>query len=354
MTGQDHGSGSPEPGTGKPVVRGGRSAFIRILPGLIISLVSLAIVLHFADFQQFLEALHLANYTLLAVYFLISLVWLLVRAVVWRTLLQEKATFSQAFLTINEGYLLNNLLPFRLGEVGRSFLLSRKAKLPFFEVLSTIVIERSLDVAMAAGLLLGSLPFVVGASWALQAAIIASCLVILGLCVLYLLARNREWALRKFEALAQRWPALLKLGSRQLNAFLTGLAALTQGRRFLRVIIWMVFNWLIAVVQYDVLLMAYLPEARLLWATFSLGVLALGIAVPSSPGAVGVLELSLVGALSLFGVDASTSLAAAITAHLTNYLTTGVIGAFALFQDGLSLSDVYRDARSISSGEGVG
>jgi len=319
---------------------------------LIISIVSLVIVLYFVDFQLFVEALRLASYIHLAFYFLISLVWLLFRAIVWRTLLQEKATFSQVFLTLNEGYLLNNILPFRLGEVGRSFLLSRKAKLQFFQVLSTIVIERSLDVAMAAGLLLGSLPFVVGASWSLQAAVLAASLVIVGLCILYLLARNQEWAIKKFETLTQRWPILLKVGSKQLDAFLTGLAALTNGKRFLLAVILMALNWIIAVTQYYVLLMAYFPDPRLLWATFSLGVMALGIAVPSSPGAVGVLELSLVGALSLFGLDPSTSLAVAITAHLTNYLLTGVIGAYALFQDGLSLSDIFRDARSLSSSDG--
>jgi uncharacterized protein (TIRG00374 family) len=144
------------------------------------------------------------------------------------------------------------------------------------------------------------------------------------------------------------------VGSRQLNAFLGGLAALTDGKRFLLFIALMALNWIVAVVQYYVLLMGYFPDPKLLWAIFSLGVMALGIAVPSSPGAVGVLELSLVGALSVFGLNPSTSLAVAITAHLTNYLFTGVIGAYALFRDGLSLSDLYRGARGLASSDGGG
>jgi uncharacterized protein (TIRG00374 family) len=230
-------------------------------------------------------------------------------------------------------------------------LLSRKAGLQFLQVLSTIVIERSLDVAMAAGLLLGSLPFVVGASWSLQAGIFAISLVFIGLVILYLIAGHRDRAIYRFEKLTRRWPRLLSVGSKQLDAFLIGLAALTDAKRFLRAVGLMALNWMISVAQYYLLILAYFPDAKLLWAAFSLGVIALGIAIPSSPGAVGVMELSMVGALSLFGLDPSVSLAAAITAHLANYLTTGVLGAYALFRDGLSLSGLYRDVRSASTRE---
>jgi uncharacterized membrane protein YbhN (UPF0104 family) len=115
---------------------------------------------------------------------LMTLLWLVVRAFAWRTLLQDKATIGQVFISLNEGYLLNNVLPFRLGEVGRAYLLGRKAGLDFWFVLSTVVLERALDLLLAAGLLLSTLPFVVGASWARQAAVAAGGLVVLGLAVL--------------------------------------------------------------------------------------------------------------------------------------------------------------------------
>lgn len=321
----------------------------KILPGLIISALALVVLLYLVDIRQMVEALRLADYRLVVLVFLITLLWLGVRTAVWRTLLQEQATPGQVFLTINEGYLLNNLLPFRLGEVGRAFLLSRKANLEFMRVFSTIFIERALDVAMAAGLLLSTLSFVVGASWARQAAIAAGSLVFTGLGVLYLLARNQDWALAQFEKLTARWPRLEKTGKVQLAAFTAGLAPLKDSRRFLRAVAWVTLNWLVAIVQFYVLLLAFFPDAQPLWAAFCLGVLALGIAVPSSPGAVGVHELAMVGALSVFGLDPSTSLAAALTAHLTNYLITGIIGAYALASDGLTLTGVYKDVRQISS-----
>ena len=326
-------------------------AALRLAPGVVISILSLAILFYFVDLNQFLDALRRANYAMVGLYFAISLVWLFMRTIVWRTLLQEKASLGQVFLTLNEGYLINNILPFRLGEVARAFLLSRKADLKFLEVFSTIVVERGLDVALAAGLLISTLPYIVEASWALQAAVVAGLLALVGFVLLFLLARNPEWTIRQFMRLTSRWSWLHKIGSTQLQAFLSGLAPLTDWKRFLKVICLMILNWSIAIVQYFFLLLAFFPEARMLWAAFSLGVLALGIAVPSSPGAVGVLELSMVAALSAFGLDPSISLAAAIIAHLTNYLITGVIGTFALVQDGLSLTGVYKEVQTVSSSE---
>lgn len=327
-----------------------RKDWRKLLPGLIISAIAVAAILYFVDLKRLLSALQQADYRYIALFFAISVFWLAVRGLVWRTLLQEQASFSQVFLTLNEGYLLNNILPFRLGELGRAFLLSKKAGLGFLQVFSTILIERALDVAVAAGLLFATLPFVMKANRAWQAAVIMGSLVIIGLVLLYLLARNQSWALQQYNRLAVHFPILQRLISKQqLTAFFTGLGCLTDSKRFLKIILLMLFNWGIALLQFYILLRGFLPDAQLLWAAFTLAVMALGVAAPSSPGAVGVLEASVIGALSAFGLDPSVTLAVALTAHLGNYLTTGLIGAYALARDGQSLSGLYRDVRQFST-----
>jgi hypothetical protein len=74
---------------------------------------------------------------------------------------------------------------------------------------------------------------------------------------------------------------------------------------------------------------------------FTIGVGALGIAAPSSPGALGVYEAVLVGALAVFGLEASATLAFALSMHMISYLLTGVIGGYGLYRDGESLSSLY-------------
>jgi uncharacterized protein (TIRG00374 family) len=314
---------------------------------LVISLLSLVIIFLIADIRRFIEALRLADYRIVGLVFVLTLAWLGVRGVVWRSLLQGKATLRQTFFTVNEGYLLNNLLPFRLGEVGRALLLSRKAGLEFWQVFSTVVIERALDVAFAVGILFTALPFVVGAAWARQAAIAAGIIVLIALFSLYLLARNHERVVNLFASLARRWPILQRVGSHQLASFLSGLSILNDFGQFARSIFFMALDWGVAIAQFYCLVLAFFPEAKILWGVFSLGVLALGVAAPSSPGALGVQELAMVGALSAFGLDPSTSLAAALTTHLANYLITGLLGVYALAQDGETLSGLYRRVRQL-------
>lgn len=324
---------------------GKRNDWRRLLPGLVVSGLSLVLVFYFADMGKLLEALRLADYRYVLLAIFISLGWLMVRGLAWRTLLQNQASYGAVFWTLNEGYLLNNLLPFRLGEVGRAFLLGRKSHLGFWQVLSSILIERILDLALAVGLLFSTLPFVVGAVWARQAALGVGLFVVLGFILLYWLAHNQALALEWFERLKTHVPRLESVGGKAIVAFFNGLSVLTDGKRFLSALGWIILNWGVAVVQYMLMVWAFFPEAELLWGAFVLGVAALGIAAPSSPGAVGVFELSVVGALSIFKQDASTALALAITLHLVQVLLTALLGAAALARDGESLFGLYQELR---------
>jgi uncharacterized protein (TIRG00374 family) len=325
----------------------------RLLPGIIISLLSLVIVFYFVDLDRFVSAVRLADYRFIALLLLVCVIWLLVRALVWRTLLREQASYGQVFFTVNEGYLLNNFLPFRLGEVGRAYLLSKKAQLVFLQVLSSILIERLLDVAFAVTVFLATLPFVLQSGLGEPAAMLTGMIVLLGFVCLFLLARNCDWALIQFDRLQTRLPVIRHiLKPQQLAAFFSGLEALRDTRRFLTTIGLMVINWGVALLQFLILLRAFFPDAQLLWAAFVLGVMSLGIAAPSSPGAIGVMEIAIVGALSAFKLDPSVSLAAALTAHFINYLVTGILGLYALAHDGLNLTGLYRDVSQASTSDG--
>jgi glycosyltransferase 2 family protein len=318
-----------------------------MLPGLVISAISLAIVLYLADLEELVNALRLADYRLVLAGVLVSVVWLIVRGLAWRSLLFDRVPWKTVFLTLSQGYLLNNILPFRLGEIGRALLLGRKTGFGFWQILSSIVIERTLDLALAAGLLMCTIPFVVGAASAWQGAVISAIVVAGGMVLLYLMARNREWTEARFERLAGRWGLIKKLVGSRLPSFLAGLSVLTESGYFSKAVALMVLDWFIAIVQYYLILLAFFPEAQFLWAAFSLGVAALGIAAPSSPGAIGVLEVALVAALSLFTADLSTALAFALTVHVINYLLIGVLGAYALARDGETLTGLYHSARGL-------
>ncbi len=317
----------------------------RWLPGVLVSLAAVAAILYFVDLKELASALQKADWRFLAAAVCVSTVWIFVRGAVWRALLQNRASYWRVFLTVCEGYLLNNFFPFRLGEVGRAFLISRKSEVGFMEALSTIVIERVLDLAYSAAVLLLGVSFLVQAAGAETVAYLIGGVMLFGLAVLYLLARNRAWAAARFERLSQRWPALQRLGGQFLSSFFAGLEVLTDSRRFLGVLGLMTLNWSIAVLQFFLFIRAFFPDALWTWAVFGLGATAFGNAIPSLPGAAGTFEGAFAGALTLLTGKEAVALAAALTSHLAGYLINGVLGVYAFSTEGETLMGVYRQLR---------
>lgn len=293
--------------------------------------------------------MQLADYRWVLASICVAPVWLLVRALAWRALLQNKAAFSDVFFSINQGYLLNNVLPFRLGEVGRAFLLGRKSGLGFWKVLPTIFIERLVDLILAVGMFLGTLPFVVGADWAGQAAWITGGLMLAGLCMLFILAHNRPRVETLAAAIGKRIPWVERLIARSLPPFLDGLGILVDLRRFLVSIGWLLLDWAIGIFQFSLMMRAFFPQAQPLWNIFTLGAAALGMAAPSSPGGVGVYEFAIMTALAQFVDAPATAAAFAFTAHLTQIFVTGLLGAYALYRDGDSLVGLYHQVRKLQA-----
>jgi len=315
---------------------------MRWLPGAVISLGLIAAILYFVDFRAMWAAVRGANYWLLGIATVLSIGWMGIRAVVWWTMLRQRAPLKEVFFTLGEGYLMNNFLPFRLGEIGRAFLLSRKTSLQFLEILPTIVIERAVDLGFSAAILLLALPFVVGGAGSQNIALLLGGLVVLGLIALYVLVRNRARALELFHTLSRRWPALQRVGGSFLESFFEGLAVLNDGWLFLRFLFWMTVNWAVACFYYYLIIRAFFPQAGFAWGMFGLGAAAFGGAIPSLPGAVGTFEGALGGALLILSGDQSTSFTVALVLRLYNYFNSAVVGLTGLAREGETLSGIYR------------
>lgn len=322
-----------------------------MLPGIMISILAIVFLFRYFDWQDVLQALQNAEWMYLAIAVPIYLVSYVIRAMAWRMILKEAVSFRKVFLTMNMGYLLNNILPFRLGELGRAYLLGREEALGFWRVFSSILIERVFDMMLAVALLMSTLPFVFNTGNTRQVASMVGVVVLAGLVVLYLLARNRQWALAQFERFGERWPLVMRLGQERLDAFLEGLSALTSLRRFLGVFGLMIVSWMLAILVQYYILRSFYPGAQALHAGFSLGSSSLGVAVPSSPGYLGVYEAVVVGALSLFGIPASTAFAHAVTAHLLYFLVTGFFGIYTLITSDISLTEIFQRVRNINKQE---
>lgn len=317
----------------------------RILPGILISLALLVFVFWSADLEALGEVLRQADYRYLIPGLLTFFALLMARAMAWRTLLEEKATFRQAFLVLSEGYFINNVFPFRLGDVARAFLLGRSTKLKFWQILPTIVIERTLDLLIVVCMFLGTLPLVVGMEGAEGKAIFMGALVFLALAVLAVIAYQRERVMAFYRSLHPRFPWLSRFDS-PVASFLQGLSVFTQTTRFLKMLSWQLLAWALSIWHYHLMLLIFVPNAKWLWATFGISTVGLGIAVPSAPGGLGVIENIIVFVWGLFAINKTVALAYALFIRAANLFCTSIPGLYGLMADGESIFDVYRQLRA--------
>jgi uncharacterized protein (TIRG00374 family) len=319
----------------------GSSIWVRMLPGLVITAVAVIALVYLIDLDQMRDALARMDYSVLPFAILLFFGTLVSRSMAWRTVLMEKARFRDSFLALNQGYLLNNILPFRLGELGRALLIGGRVGIRFWQALSSIVVERVFDLGIAAGLLFATFPLVVGADWARSAAFVTLAIVVIGFAMLFVMARRQELFTRFVVWITRPLPKLSHWLKDKLASFLEGLSALKSASRFLTVAFWMLLTWFFNVAWYYVLMRSFFPEATWLWALFTIAVASVGVAIPSSPAYVGVFESVMVGAMSLFGVDPAVSLAYAVVAHILYFVITGIFGIIGFWQQGESLGAVY-------------
>jgi glycosyltransferase 2 family protein len=315
------------------------------LPGLIFSLLAIWILSRVVTWQQMVDALRRVDLWLFAPAIGLFILGIVTRALAWQTILQRKVSFRQAFFALNEGYLLNNIFPLRLGEFGRALLLGRASGLGMLPVLSSIVVERSYDLAISAGLLLATLPLALSMEWARPLAWVVMAAVIAGLVGLALASRYR---VRLIEFATRRGIDRSKLGHwllPKVETLLGGFGALNDPRLFALSLGLMLVSWSFAIGGDWVLLSGFVPHPPIWWMGFFIGVTAFGGALPSSAGAVGVLEAAMVGALVILKVNQSTALAYGVVIHLTQFILTGIFGMIGLSRDGGSLTGIYRELR---------
>lgn len=321
--------------------------------GLAISVVALVLALVGIDFRRLAETLVRADYVYLVPATAGVLLYLLVRGIRWRLLLDKRVRLTRTFWVTNVGYLVSNVLPFRLGDPARAVVIGRSGAVSTAAALSTVVVERVLDMLMVVMILAGVAPLIGGTERAVGAGIVAGGAALAATAVLLLLAfrpdlgrRAVRWVLDRLPRIdADRWAA-------SLDGLFDGLAPLRSGRKALAVLGWSVVTWATVVGYYWMFLRAFIDRPPLLAAPFVVCVIGLGMAVPSSPSAVGVFHAVARYALTIpFDVPESQAVAVAFGAHALQYVLMCLLGLIGLARESLSLGQLRSQVASLEENE---
>lgn len=313
--------------------------------GLFVSGAALVLALLGIDLRQVAETLKQAEYVYLIPATVGILAYLLARSVRWRLLLGPDVSLARAFWVTNIGYLVSNVLPFRLGDPARAVAIGLGGGVRMSAALSTVVVERVLDMLMVVLLLALTVPFVGEAGWTREAGMLGGAAALTSLAVLVVLAQRPEWGQRALRGGLARVPRIdPERWAGALGGLLEGLAALRSCRRTAGLLVWSVVTWAFVVGYYFAMLWAFLDHPSLAEGSFLTCAIGLGMALPSSPGAMGVFHSVARYALQLpFGVPAEEAVVVAFASHAFQYIVACLLGLMGLAKQNLSLGRLRSD-----------
>jgi len=278
------------------------------------------------------QVLARAQIGFVAAAFAIATVSLFLRGYRWRALIghESRLPVSSTFFAAAAGYLGNNVMPARAGEVLRTVMISSRSGLSKAYILTTAVTERVSDgialVAISAGALL-ALPYTPG--WLAHATRPMCLFAAAGVLATIFAPRLQsltQWMAARIPFLAARSKPLLEAVSNIVRAT-RRLHDLNLLGRFLGLTaaIWLLDSFVAVFCARAIGLHMSVPLALLLNAA-----LGLSSAVPSTPGCVGIFQFVAVSVMTPFGFSQNNAIAYILLAQASSYALVFVWGGLGL------------------------
>lgn len=283
------------------------------------------------------------------------------RAIRWRPILDPVAPrlpFGPLWRATAIGMMINNVVPARAGEFARAYALTREVPgVPLAAAFASLAVDRLFDAVVLLLLLFGAMldpAFPVGTRVAGQPVAVLARGGIVGvaalLVLLYALVFFPARIIGAYEFVARRVsPRLEALGRDALRNFADGLGVLRHPGRFALVFAWTLAHWLVHALAFHLGFRAVGIEAPFSAALFLQGLIAIAVALPSSPGFFGVFEGAAKVGLAVYLVPPTLAVSWALGYHLLTFVPITVIGGIYFARLGLRLGEVSRASQDASS-----
>jgi uncharacterized protein (TIRG00374 family) len=313
--------------------------------GLVVSLILLIYVFGQTDPAKIADSLRQAQYGYLIPALVLYFVGVGVRAVRWHFLLRSIKPISSGslFRTVVIGYMANDILPARMGELVRAYVLGQQERVSKAATLVTIVVERVFDgLTMLTFIVLASFSLNLGDPTLAARLQVVGVVFIAAILALALLAGMPRRVERGVGILVRMLPSpsLRERVVGLTGALLDGLGALRSPADSLAVFALSVIAWTCETGMYLLIAWGFgivLPFAVFLLAASFANLVTIA---PSTPGYVGVFDAPIVYTLTLFGINQSLATSYTLVLHAALYLPVTLLGFYYLWRSGLTLGEM--------------
>jgi uncharacterized protein (TIRG00374 family) len=243
------------------------------------------------------------------------------------------------------GYMVNNVLPLRAGEVARVYVVARRWAGGFWTTLATLVAERILDGLTIVSLLAVLILLVPVPEYLRWGAAVMLAIDIAAAAMLATLAIAPAVAQRALDRIIRRWPALQRRAVVAVERFVRGLEGVRSPAHAAPLVAWTVIVWCTAALPAWTTLRAVGLELSWVAPWAVLAFVGVGIAVPSAPGFVGVYHGAAMLALGMFGVSRSEGFGYALLLHAAQFVPVTLTGWIFLVREQVRLAEATRAPR---------
>lgn len=311
------------------------TGFARGAIGALISLACIFLVLRGVDLQKTADLLGSARPAWLALAVAAIIGDLLFRAVRWQVLIRpiRAVPFRRLTAYMLVGYLANNVLPARLGELVRSHYLGDREGISRSATLGTVVVERVVDTVVLVGIGAAAI-LVLNVRGVVVSAILIGVAIAALLCVALAvaLAAHRLPGAGRAAAFLSRWPRVVGVATRLRDGLrVAALPKTVAAAAILSVAAWSCTVVAVLAVGQSLGIELTVGEGALLAAGTNLAT-----AIPSGPGYLGTFEYAGQSIALAFGLAASVGLALALLIHVLTIAVSSIGGVVALIRLGWS------------------
>lgn len=317
---------------GQIAVTDKNGCWVRFGTGLVLSTLCLVWVLRGVQWRKVGAALTGANYWLVTLSVVTVVLVAATKAARWRALFypnHRSLRYSSFFSTLLIAQSLNILIPVRLGELVRLYLMNYHENRPAGTTLSTIMVEKVADLLFVSMLAVIVLPLVAMPFWLRDSTEVVLAAAMVASVGLLIAGRWRErtgrWLERSLAWVPSGWRARLL---RIADSALAALAGLTDWRAGVLIVGWSLLVWVLSLTTIYLLFLAFGLKLPIVAAVSLFVAFQFGAVVPSSPGLVGVVHFVAVAVLSLFDVDHDVALSYGFVLHLVTVGPVAVLGLF--------------------------
>ena len=320
---------------------------INFLAGILISAVLLFFAFHNINFQSVLDELKNLDTVFIIPVVALYIIVQFLRSYRWGLLLKPLEEVGQMtlFSVTSVGFLAVMVLPARIGELARPYLISNRTDIRMPSALATVVVERIFDIITILVMFLALLYFFSMPEWLAKSGFIW--MAITAAAIAFLIPAVRGKLLR----LSEKFPERLKFFGKWIEQFDSSMTLCTRSGNFIPFLLASIVIWLLNALSFYLLFLAFGWDIPVQAAFILMIVIIIGIAIPSAPGFIGNWHFACLTGLAIFGVPKEQALSYAFVSHFLSTVTLAALGLYFLPANNVKVMADLGRLKNILKGE---